>query len=235
MAYAKTNWVDGSTRIVALLLNKLENGVAANDSRLTALGTKSELIQAVVDAIKVENPGAHVIYGDIGDNNDITLRGDVAPGVYTVSYVNADGSETYIGELKVADDGSVTTVDVPITWIFNVKLSKTTGEVENSNDGDYNASDFIELVSGAKYTVSTQTDTFNSLGVLYYDASKDFVSYQADCWVSNNTAENPEDGSPQSCSLEIPEGAVYIRLRQFETWNEQGASTAYVKLQYTTA
>lgn len=235
MAYAKTNWVDGSTRIVALLLNKLENGVAANDSRLTALGTKSELIQAVVDAIKVENPGAHVIYGDIGDNNDITLRGDVASGVYTVSFVNADGSTTYIGELNVADDGSVTTVNVPITWILNVKLSKTTGEVENSNDGDYNASDFIELVSGAKYTVSTQTDTFNSLGVLYYDASKNFVSYQADCWVSNNTAENPEDGSPQSCALEIPEGAAYIRLRQFETWNEQGASTSYVKLQYTTA
>ena len=198
--------------------------------------------------------GANGVYGDVDADNNIIIHGDLADGTYTLKYEYADGTKTTIGTLTVGDNSGSgddsgdsgdtgggdsgggtedTDVDVPITWILNTKLSKTTGEVESTTDGDYNASDFIEIVSNAQYTIATETDVYNAMNVVYYDANKAFVSYQANCWASNDAVENPSDGTPQSCVLEIPDGAAYLRLRQFETWNVQGASTAYITLSYT--
>lgn len=174
------------------------------------------------------------VFGTVDADNNIILSGALADGAYTLKYDNADGTTTLIGTLTVGgsgsgDSGSGETFNVPITWIYNTKLSKTTGEVESANDGDYNASDYIDLVAGASYVIATSTDCYNAMNIVYYDDSKSFVGYQAECWAANSV-DNPDDGNPQSCALEIPDGAAYIRLRQFETWNTQGDSTKYITL-----
>lgn len=196
---------------------------------------QEEIVQAVVDAIHVQYPEAHVVYGDVDESNNVLLYGELPAGTYTLKYENGDGTTSDIGTLTVSgsssggDSGSGETFNVPITWIYNTKLSKTTGEVENANDGDYNASDFIDLVAGASYVIATTTDCYNAMNIVYYDDNKAFVGYQAECWASNSV-DNPDDGTPQSCALEIPDGATKIRLRQFETWNVQGDSTKYITL-----
>lgn len=200
---------------------------------IPALISREELIQAVVDAIRVESPEAHIIYGDISSDNTIALHGDLSTGTYTFAYINDDGTTSLIGTHTISsdngDDDTGETFNVPITWIYNTKLSKSTGEVESASDGDYNASDFIDLVAGASYVIATKTDCYNSMNIVYYDDNKAFVGYQAECWASNSV-DNPDDGNPQSCVLVIPDGATKIRLRQFETWNTQGESTKYVTL-----
>lgn len=196
---------------------------------------QEDIVQAVVDAIHVQYPEAHVVYGDVDENNNVILYGDLPAGTYVLKYENGDGTTTSIGTLTVSgsssggDAGTGETFTVPIAWIYNTKLSKTTGEVENANDGDYNASDYIDLVAGASYVIATKTDCYNSMNIIYYDDNEAFVGYQAECWASNSV-DNPDDGNPQSCALVIPDGATKIRLRQFETWNTQGESTKYVTL-----
>lgn len=60
------------------------------------------IIAEVVDSIKVEAPAAHVIYGDIDANNNITIYGELPAGTYTLKYEDAEGNLTEIGTL-VAD------------------------------------------------------------------------------------------------------------------------------------
>lgn len=227
-----------------MLMLKAETGDTVSTLRI---------VNGYVLGMTPEAGGIRPVYGEIDANNNINLHGDLADGAYTLKYDNADGTKTTICTLTAGDNSGSgdsgdsgntgggdsgggtedTDVTVPITWILNTKLSKTTGEVESTTDGDYNASDYIEIVPNAQYTVSTETDVYNSMNVVYYDADKTFVSYQANCWASNDAVDNPSDGTPQSCVLEIPDGAAYFRLRQFETWNVQGASTAYITLSYT--
>ena len=149
---------------------------------------------------------------------------------------NQGASTEYVSlvgtKIAEGDDPSDAPVNVPISWILNMKLNKATGEVESTTEDSYNASDYIAVIPGATYTVATETDTYNAMGIVYYASDKSYIGFQADCWASNNDVENPEDGSPQSCELVIPDGAAYIRLRQFETWNVQGGSTEYVTLTY---
>lgn len=193
--------------------------------------------RAEAAADRAENAGAD-LYGVVDADRNVILFGALKDGEYTFQYDHEDGTRTVIGTLNVVNGGGEDEepdgpVNVPITWILNMKLNKDTGEVESENDGDYNASDFIEIVPGAQYTIATETDVYNAMNVVYYDANKAFAGYQAYCWEVNDKVENPEEGTPQSCVLEIPEGAAYFRLRQFETWNVQGDSAKYITLTYS--
>ena len=170
--------------------------------------------------------GGEVI-GVVDENNNIILTGDLVDGIYTLKYEDVDGNLTEIGTVSVGGD----TVEVPITWIIGTKLSKTTGAVESTTATDYNASDFITLVDGATYTISTSNDCYNSMNVVYYDDNDAFVGYQADLWTSNQVEVS--EGQPQSATLVIPDGATKIRLRQYEAANDHGWSTELVTLTYT--
>lgn len=130
----------------------------------------------------------------------------------------------------VEDEVVPTTFNVPITWLFYVKLSKTTGEVESVNADDYNASEFITLVDGASYVLSTTTDVYNACNVVYYNDDNVFVGYQANLWSTNTTTDNPAKGNAHSAALQIPSGATKIRIRQYEAWKTQGDSTKYITL-----
>lgn len=62
---------------------------------------KETLKQEIIDAIKVEYPDAHVIYGDVDSENNIVIFGELADGTYTLKYENEDGTVTEIGTLVV--------------------------------------------------------------------------------------------------------------------------------------
>lgn len=65
---------------------------------------KAELIQEIINSIKVENPGAHVIYGDVDENNNITIYGALASGTYTLKYEDEDGNTTSIGTVEISEE-----------------------------------------------------------------------------------------------------------------------------------
>ena len=64
---------------------------------------KEALKQEIIDAIKVISPDAHVIYGDVDENNNIIIYGELADGTYTLKYENEDGTTTEIGNLVISD------------------------------------------------------------------------------------------------------------------------------------
>ena len=62
---------------------------------------KAAFFADVIDAIKVEYPDAHVIYGDVDSDNNIIISGALADGTYILKYENADGTVIEIGSLEL--------------------------------------------------------------------------------------------------------------------------------------
>lgn len=62
---------------------------------------KSALIQEVIDYIKVEIPEAHIIYGDVDSQNNITIFGELPDGSYTLKYEDKNGKIIEIGDLTI--------------------------------------------------------------------------------------------------------------------------------------
>lgn len=60
---------------------------------------KAAFFVDVLDAIKVEYPDAHVIYGDVDSDNNIIISGKLANGTYVLKYENENGTVTEIGNL----------------------------------------------------------------------------------------------------------------------------------------
>lgn len=110
-----------------------------------------------------------------------------------------------------------------ITWQNGVKLSKTDGSVESTGQATYSASDFIQLDSTKTYTLNLVVDvtTVNSnTGIIYYDASGNYVSTVAD--VVGKTA------GVTSYTLVPPTNAAQIRIRAYDG----SYSYAFVKQHY---
>lgn len=91
---------------------------------------KQALIQEVIDNIKVIYPDAYVIYGDVDEDNHITLFGSLSAGEYTLRYEDADGEViSEIVQLTVTlNDGT----EVPVTFTNQIPISiDTDGSVFN--------------------------------------------------------------------------------------------------------
>lgn len=52
MAYIKTNWVDGQTKLNAENLNKIEEGISTNDTAITSLTDKVTSLDEQVQTIE---------------------------------------------------------------------------------------------------------------------------------------------------------------------------------------
>lgn len=120
----KTGWVS----------NKIIGTDASGNMVTRELYTEDEkqaLIQEVIDNIKIVYPDAHVIYGDVGDGNIITIRGDIADGTYTLKYEYEDGTVSEIGTL-VVDSTSATYVNwIPLSIDTSGSIFNGTGYMEN--------------------------------------------------------------------------------------------------------
>ena len=69
---------------------------------------RAAIIAEVIDSVKVEYPEAHVIYGDVDANNNITIYGELAKGIYTLKYENTDGTVTDVGTIEVSGENEYT-------------------------------------------------------------------------------------------------------------------------------
>lgn len=105
-----------------------------------------------------------------------------------------------------------------ITWSVGDKLSKTTGEVEETGTS-YSASDFIELDKFNTVNVPQSSVSTYCCSVIYYDSNKTFISYAANV-VSN-------DNEDISYTITPPDGAIYIRLRCYTSAYVTGAYNKY--------
>ena len=75
----------------------------SNDSGYLTEADKASIVADVLDSIVVEYPEAHVIYGDVDSENNITIYGELADGTYTLKYENEDGTVTEIGSIVIGD------------------------------------------------------------------------------------------------------------------------------------
>lgn len=53
---------------------------------------KAEIVAEVIQSVIIQYPEAHAIYGDIDDNNIITLHGDLPKGKYTLNFEDDAGN-----------------------------------------------------------------------------------------------------------------------------------------------
>ncbi len=53
---------------------------------------KAEIVAEVIQSVIIQYPEAHAIYGDIDDNNIITLHGDLSKGKYTLNFEDDAGN-----------------------------------------------------------------------------------------------------------------------------------------------
>lgn len=103
------------------------------------------------------------IIGTIGENNAITITGDLADGTYIFRYENTDGSYTDIGTLIV---GGVVEYAITSTLTNCTPLSANAGVIEQNGTATltFTANSGYELpenvaVSGASYTWNMETGT----------------------------------------------------------------------------
>lgn len=92
---------------------------------------KQEMMQEIIDSIKVQYPEAHVIYGDVDENNVITLHGDLSDDTYTWMYEHEDGSITKIGTTEFISY----TNQIPISTDTDGSIFNTTGYKESKRIG----------------------------------------------------------------------------------------------------
>lgn len=181
------------------------------------------IIAEVVDSIKVEYPEAHVIYGDVDENNNIIIYGKLADGTYTLKYEHADGEQIKIGEISV---GSAIK-NIALTWALGTKLDKTTGAVTETGSTNYAATQFIDIVPGRTYTITRDANalTYSGCSICWYDASGNLVSY-----ISNFFGTGDADTTTKYVAS-IPDGATQLRLRMF--YNGVGSTMADVAAGYS--
>ena len=80
----------------------------------------SDIVQQVLDAL-----GGNPVFGVVDANNNIVLSGNLAEGVYTLKYEDADGKVTEIGTLNHTNAPEVTYTNlfVPGTASLNTRMS----------------------------------------------------------------------------------------------------------------
>ena len=88
---------------------------------------KAAIVAEVIDSVKVEYPDAHVIYGDVGVNNAITIYGKLADGTYTFKYENEDGTFADIGQLVIDNSKPKYTNQIPISTDKDGSIYNGTG------------------------------------------------------------------------------------------------------------
>ena len=221
-----TSTADGGSNVVTFSDGKtltVKNGSKGStgskgaDGKTPVKGTdyfteaeKSEIIQEIIGSIKVEYPEAHIIYGDVGDGNVITLNGEVADGTYTLKYEDSNGKVYEIGTLIVDKNAVTYTNQISVSTdtdgsIYNgtgyqksKRLNSSGGLSDLSNSNATNpafVTGFIPLKSGDVvrmencYIDTTNGDTSSTFGhasysmkICYYDTNKEYANNEA--WIS---------------------------------------------------
>lgn len=170
---------------------------------------KAQIVKEVLDSVVIQQPEAHVIYGDVDSQNNITIYGSLPNGTYSLKFEYEDGTTTDVGNIVIGDN-SITpiTKDVPLTWIRDIKIDKTTGA--ETTDVNYNASDYVEVEEGYTYTFKQLLGGYGGVCICFYDADKNLLG-----WVETWTTDESVSKS-LSHTIEMQNGTAYIRIRQYD-------------------
>lgn len=174
----------------------------------------------VGNGIKLPSGGASGDFiGNIQPDKTIIISGNIPEGKYTLMYEDEDGNKTEIGTINYTVAEKPVLGDIPIVWVRNIKIDKTTGVEAPDSTGQYCTNEVIELDPNGTYALSV-TSWFNGdLGInyCYYDAGGKYLGY-----VSSEQKATTETLTPIS-------GATGVKLR---VW--VGSGTQYQE-QYLSA
>lgn len=121
---------------------------------------KQALMDEIIDSIRVEMPESHVIYGDVDENNNIVIFGELPDGEYKLKYENEDGNVIEIGSLVL---GGITNLANPSSaeWVEKRRINSSNSIVE-AYDGSVVAN-FIPCKNGDVVRVK-------GIDIAYYQA-----------------------------------------------------------------
>lgn len=196
---------------------------------------KAEIIQSVVDSIKVEYPEAHIIYGDVDSENNIVIYGELADGTYMLKYENEDGSTTEIGELIIGSPTIVNQIPLSIDtdgnlynggqgWKTGYRINSSGAEVESS---DMEVTGFISARAGDTIymqgikMLEVSGSGINNRRVVAYDENFELLDYFQPYGVYENMTELVIDDT-NFCNVSGVNVAntAYIRIVSDEITND---------------
>lgn len=157
------------------------------------------MVQQVLDALGTP------VWGQVDEDNVITLTGELTGGAYTFVYEDAEGVTHQVGTLSFTDDG---VVDIP--WLEGYSCGGSSGTT-NTAAVEYMTTEKIPLEDGYEYTLSIGENNGSwSLFVYYY--SEDNAALGRNDAESFQTA-TVHDG--KSVVLSPKAGAVDFKLQSY--------------------
>ena len=159
------------------------------------------------------------IIGFVDSDNNIILTGELANGIYTIVYENADGEQTAIGGFTL---GETTELFVPATCIINYRLNSS--GVETSQNSTF-VTDYIDigdlavgasrdiLFSGFQIQMNRPSTPYTKIDV--YDSSKARIGLISDQQSSNEVVYDTSGQKTFKATITNPstsKTARYIRI-----------------------
>ena len=180
---------------------------------------QESIVQQVITVLGIP------VFGRVDAENNIILTGELADGVYTLKYEDADGNVTEIGtfnHIYVPEEPSGP-VEIPLTWKTGVILNKDNGRELTDPNPNYSASDYVDIDPTKTYTLTRDSALKNACNLIWYDTSGNFVSY-----LNLNFADSAS--GELSRQLTPPANAARFRLRLFYDTISAAIAEAYYKL-----
>lgn len=167
------------------------------------LADQEAIVQQVITALGTP------VFGRVDADNNIILTGTLGEGTYTFKYEDAEGNVTTIG--TITNEPEPELGDIPITWIKNVKIDKTTGVGAADANGQYCTCETIELDENGTYAV-TVTNRFEGdldVNYCYYDGDGKFVGYVLSERLTTETLAPPAGAKGLKLRVWVGSGTQY--------------------------
>jgi hypothetical protein len=153
---------------------------------------KESMIQDVISAL-----GGSPIFGVVDSNNNIVITGNLADGIYTLKYEDAEGVQTDIGTLTLAPEVTYTNLFDPATASINTRMSG--GSKAPKTENGYVMTALIPIPLTAVTGSSTTSENFIAVpSTMWTGSANMFLSYGSDIttgYVDANTTKGTVVGN----------------------------------------
>lgn len=186
-----------------------KNQGSANVGKILVVGTDGNLTLADMP----EGGASGDVVGVLDEANNILLSGNLADGIYTLKYENADGTYTEIGTLEVGE------IEKPKT---NFAGTLTVGRLSNSAEGNISTdtqsgrvTDFIAITKGDLIRVSGYNLSSSIVGtvLMVFNSSKIKLANITELTEANTNYVTLQEQTDTGGTIEIiSEAASYLRF-----------------------
>lgn len=165
------------------------------------------------------------VSGNVDSENVITLKGNLADGIYTLNYIDADGNAMEIGRLKVGAVITYTNLFDPSTATMNTRWSNSSYSMKTENG--YVATDYIP--------VHIEADTLMHLRNASFAGNAYVVFYNSDKQILGSSVETTTTGaglSPTTATIDTDKnGDTTVNLsKKNNTLDTNFMSAAYIRV-----